>query len=100
MDPIEEALAATSDAPPAIEHTTAEDIQKLLENTPYSSTNIQLLSGGFTNYTFSATLDFPFAAPLAPPEEQNVQSVIIKHAEPFSRTARHVTLSMQRSVSL
>ena len=70
---------------------TVAGVQAYIIDTPFDSTNILPLSGGYGNYAYRLTLREPF---------RDHDTVVLKHAKPYAAAFKDMPFSLERQVTL
>ena len=70
---------------------TVAGVQAYIVDTPFDSTSIVPLSGGYGNYTFRLTLREPF---------RENDTVVLKHAKPYAAAFKDIPFSLERQVTV
>ncbi|EJC98715.1 uncharacterized protein FOMMEDRAFT_23526 [Fomitiporia mediterranea MF3/22] len=94
-------MSTTQDSTPPPNSTSSLDVSQpadlltYLANTPFASTRVEPLSGGYGNFIFRLHLVKPFAASTG----ENLQTVILKHAKPWAASDKSFDLAIERQAT-
>lgn len=75
--------------------TTTEGVLSFLSTTPFAASNVVVVSGGFANFTYRITLLEPYTAVGS---DASVQTLVLKHAEPYVATIKSLPFGVERQV--